>query len=455
MNPRRPLRARYTLGRFGMVIVAHFLLGCSSPLREESSDMESEPRCDLATEADPENCGGCGLSCFGGECIAGLCAIERIVITTKGEQWTGGTDSPRLSADGRFVVFVSYGVGPDPNGKHGLNGVFVHDRMTDITERISVRSGVLTLEGPAHPAISADGTVIAFASWDSTLVENDTNGIGDVFVYDRNTHETELVSVRLGPMLPRLGSDPAIRFEDITDVDISADGQVAVFATGSSELGDTAELGPQSIYVYDRRSSSIELVSSTTSGAPANEGSHYCSISADGRIIAFQSFATNLIDEVEEPLYGGSFFVRELETGVTSRVGVLNSDGGRPVLSSDGRFVLLPDSGLLAYSGMMIHDRVLGTTERYSDKFDGSFFRASDDLRFVALDYSDARVFDRQTQTLTQLSKSSTGQLGNGYTREVDISADGRFVAFSSSASNLVEGDTNGVSDIFVVGVPQ
>ena len=327
--------------------------------------------------------------------------------------------------------------------------------MTDITERISVRSGVLTLEGPAHPAISADGTVIAFASWDSTLVENDTNGIGDVFVYDRNTHETELVSVRLGPMLPRLGSDPAIRFEDITDVDISADGQVAVFATGSSELGDTAELGPQSIYVYDRRSSSIELVSSTTSGAPANEGSHYCSISADGRIIAFQSFATNLIDEVEEPLYGGSFFVRELETGVTSRVGVLNSDGGRPVLSSDGRFVLLPDSGLLAYSGMMIHDRVLGTTERYSDKFDGSFFRASDDLRFVALDYSDARVFDRQTQTLTQLSKSSTGQLGNGYTREVDISADGRFVAFSSSASNLVEGDTNGVSDIFVVGVPQ
>ncbi|NCQ36004.1 hypothetical protein GW813_13220 [bacterium] len=197
------------------------------------------------------------------------------------------------------------------------------------------------------------------------------------------------------------------------------------------------------------------MVSSTTSGAPANEGSHYCSISADGRIIAFQSFATNLIDEVEEPLYGGSFFVRELETGVTSRVGVLNSDGGRPVLSSDGRFVLLPDSGLLAYSGMMIHDRVLGTTERYSDKFDGSFFRASDDLRFVALDYSDARVFDRQTQTLTQLSKSSTGQLGNGYTREVDISADGRFVAFSSSASNLVEGDTNGVSDIFVVGVPQ
>ena len=73
--------------------------------------MESEPRCDLATEADPENCGGCGLSCFGGECIAGLCAIERIVITTKGEQWAGGTDSPRLSADGRFVVFVSYGVG--------------------------------------------------------------------------------------------------------------------------------------------------------------------------------------------------------------------------------------------------------------------------------------------------------------------------------------------------------
>jgi Periplasmic component of the Tol biopolymer transport system len=335
--------------------------------------------------------------------------------------------SPRLilsiSADGRYVAFVSAATNLVSGDTNNFQDIFVHDRQTGQTTRVSVASDGTQANGHSYaPSISADGRYVAFASLASNLVSGDTNGAWDVFVHDRQTGETTRVSV---------ASDgtQAIGFFFGSSPSISADGRYVAFDSWATNLvsGDTND--KPDVFVHDRQTGQTTRVSVSSDGTQANNGANYPSISADGRYVAFESSSTNLVSGDTNSVT--DIFVHDRQTGQTTRVSV-SSDGtqanGGPgwsgknsSISADGRYVAFH-----SYADNLVS----GDTNSATDIF----------------------VHDRQTGVTTRVSIASDGTQANGFSSSPSISADGRYVAFMSGATNLVSGDTNNARDVFVHG---
>jgi hypothetical protein len=204
---------------------------------------------------------------------------------------------------------------------------------------------------------------------------------------------------------------------------ISGDGRYVAFFSFADDLvpGDTNVA--YDAFVRDRQSGTTERVSIDSAGVQGNDLSINASISADGRYVAFESLATNLV--VGDTNLVADIFVHDRQTGTTVRAsvdsaGVQGNDSSlAPSISGDGRFVAFVSAAT---------NLVSGDTNSVGDIF----------------------VHDMQTGETTRASVDSTGLEGNGYCYSCSISADGRFVAFQSYSSNLVPGDTNGWSDVFV-----
>ena len=213
---------------------------------------------------------------------------ERVSVATDGTQGNNESRSPAISADGRFVAFESVASNLVPGDTNNQFDVFVHDRQTGIMERVSVATDGTQANsfGSLIAAVSADGRFVCFSSNASNLVPGDTNNTVDVFVHDRQTGTTERVSVdslgNQGNMISNCG-------------DISADGRFVVSLSGASNFvpGDTN--GFQDVFVHDRQTGTIERVSVDSLGNQANDHSFSGAISADGRFVAFYSSATNLV----------------------------------------------------------------------------------------------------------------------------------------------------------------
>jgi Tol biopolymer transport system component len=340
---------------------------------------------------------------------------ERVSVATGGTQGNNTSEYPSISADGRFVAFHSPASNLVVGDTNGAADVFVRDRQSGTTERVSVATG--GTEGnfdSYYPSISADGRFVAFHSFASNLVLGDTNGAADIFVRDRQSGTTERVSVATGGTQGNGHSYiPSI----------SRDGRFVAFFSLASNLvaGDTN--GFFDVFVRDRQSGTTERVSLATGGAEGNFDSYWPSISADGRFVAFQSAASNLVPGDTNSYI--DIFVRDRQSGTTERVSLAtggaegNSNSGNPSISADGRFVAL---------GSTASNLVVGDTNGFDDIF----------------------VRDRQSGTTGRVSVATGGEQGNGYSYNPSISADGRFVAFLSAATNLVAGDTNGAWDYFV-----
>src|SRR3989442_1497918 len=126
---------------------------------------------------------------------AGAQTTERVSVTSGGTEGNGASLGSALSADGRFVAFQSDATNLAPGDTNGATDVFVRDRQTGMTERVSVASdGTQANNASSYPALSADGRFVAFQSDATNLVAGDTNGATDVFVHDRQTCATEPVS---------------------------------------------------------------------------------------------------------------------------------------------------------------------------------------------------------------------------------------------------------------------
>jgi Tol biopolymer transport system component len=340
---------------------------------------------------------------------------ERVSVASDGTESNGYSTYPSISAYGRYVAFSSEASNLVPGDTNDTWDIFVHDRQTGITTRVSVASDGTQGNGwSKKQSISADGRYVAFHSLADNLVPGDTNNTEDVFVHDRQTGLTTRVSVASdgtqGNYISELGS-------------ISADGRYVAFSSWARNLvpGDTNSKGD--IFVHDRQTGTTTRVSVASDGTQGNSDSWYSLISADGRYVAFSSWASNLVPDDTNNYQ--DVFVHDRQTGLTARVSVAsdgtqgNYDSESRSISADGRYVAFES---------WASNLVPGDTNGSQDVF----------------------VHDRQTGITTRVSVASDGTQGNGESYEPSISADGRYIAFESGASNLVPGDTNGFRDIFV-----
>src|SRR5437867_2780916 len=209
---------------------------------------------------------------------ASVGATERVSVDSAGTQANGASSGVALSADGRFVAFTSAAPDLVAGDTNGATDVFVHDRQTGVTERVSVDSAGNQVNGSSFGGVlSADGRFVAFTSVAPDLVTGDTNGAADVFVHDRQSGTTERVSVdSAGTQANGASFGRAL----------SADGRFVAFTSAAPDLvtGDTN--GAMDVFVHDRQTGTTERVSVDSAGNQGNGTSIGGALSADGRFVA-------------------------------------------------------------------------------------------------------------------------------------------------------------------------
>jgi Tol biopolymer transport system component len=414
--------------------------------------------------------------------VASLCAsasasaasarTERVSVDDAGGQVNAGSGEPSVSGDGRYVAFVSEASNlvVDTNDSQD---VFVHDRDTGKTERVSVDSAGEEANSHSFTAsISADGRYVAFLSSASNLVPGDTNGWIDAFVHDRETGRTELVSVNSA------GGQLNDRTEE---VQVAADGRYLAFSTRASNVVAADTNGEWDVFVHDRETGATERVSVDSAGGQADRGSYGPSISADGRQVAFASAASDLVPGDSNGR--DDVFVHDRATGDTERMsidsagGEANSGSFEVSISADGNHVAFASLASNLVHGdsngrldVFVHDRGTGNTQRASIDSAGGQLDANSSAPAISADgrqvafqsdaasavagdtngVTDVFVRDREIGRTERVSVDSAGRQANRESYGPLISADGGVVAFSSEATNLVPGDSNGMPDVFV-----
>jgi Tol biopolymer transport system component len=339
--------------------------------------------------------------------------------------------APAISADGRFVAFVSFASNLNPDDDNDID-VFVRDVQTNTTTLVSRATGAggAAGNGASHdPAISADGRFVAFWSFASNLHPDDGDATPDVFVRDLQRNTTTLVS-RAG------GATGAKADAASASPTISADGRFVEFDSGASNLHPDDNNKTADVFVRDLQTNTTTLVSRATGagGTAGNSFSYMAAISADGRSVAFVSGARNFSPDDGDLTEDA--FVRDLQRNTTtlaSRAGgatgaTADNHSARPRISADGRFVTFT------------------STASNLDPDDGD---ATEDV-FV-------RDLQANTTTLVSRAGGATGAKGDGQSNAPAISGDGRFVAFSSRAANLHPADGDTDQDVFrrdVLGPP-
>ena len=371
--------------------------------------------------------------------------FRRVSVDSKGRQGNAPSFSAMISADGRLVAFVSDATNLVPHDTNEKEDIFLHDLRTGETRRISIgTTGEQGNNSSRAPAISGDGRYVVFVSTATNLVSGDTNQAADVFLHDRQTRRTSRISVgsstkrgstsTAGSSLPErpaitaTDKPPAAPSMDQADAGsgepaISQDGRFVAFFSHAKNLIADDKNGRSDIFLRDRRTATTICVSVNTEGMAGDNHSRIPAISADGRYIAFESFASNLVPGDTNSRV--DVFLHDRTTGTTTRVSVSSEgkqgdgDSHNPTVSADGRFV--------AYSSLA-SNLVPSDTNNYYDVF----------------------VHDRKTGRTSMISVSSAGGLGKHDSDQPSLSGDGRYVAFTSKASNLIPGDKNSSVDVFI-----
>jgi Tol biopolymer transport system component len=417
----------------------------------------------------------------------------------------GFSQPSKISADGRFLAFVSDGdqLSPgqvnvddeDPFGLTQLGFVFLHDRLLGTNTLVSHAAG-----SPSQPAnnpaldasVSAAGNYVLFESSATDLLSGaaDANDVEDLFLWQRTTGTTTLVSHAAGS--PGTAADQGGH-----DGSLSADGRYLAFLSRSSDLvpGFSSGSGPlDDAFLFDWTTGTISLITSAagspTQGSPGTESVR---ISAGGRYVVFASYADNLIAG-QQDVFSADVFVWDRVTGTTelishaagSTTATAQGDSVFASISADGRYVAFhsdaPDlvagftPGASSFNAY-VHDRLTGITQLISRTSASATTGAggqaptiSDDGRYVSFQSSGTGlvpgqvgpasplgqiyVFDRVSGTMTLVSHAA-GTLvtaSNGYTSQPRISADGSFVSFVSESTNLIPGQAGpaGLTNAFM-----
>ena len=389
----------------------------------------------------------------------------------------GPSEAPVISGDGDSVAFHSGAADLVPGDDNGATDVFVRDLATGELRLVSAAADGSPGNGRSgFPSISADGRFVAFESDAADLVPGDTNEVTDVFVRDLAIGETVRAS---------LGQDGGEANGASLRPAIAAEGGHVAFGSLASNLIPGDANAQQDVFVRDLLAGTTELVSRSTEGVFGNNASFEASISGDGDRVAFASFATNLEARLVEERGGVIHsFVRDRSEGTTERLSV-GPDGGpgngyssHPTISADGSTVafwslatnLIPSdrntkmdvfvADLDTEPGL---ERVSLTSDgrETNDNVEWNHPSVSADGRYVAFGSDatnlsrpdvnvrlDAFVHDRLSGETDRVSIADREGAGSSW--DPSISDDGRLVAFTTNAPDLVPGDTNGAEDILI-----
>ncbi len=221
---------------------------------------------------------------------------ERVSVSSAGTQGHGGASfAPAISADGRFVAFESTASDLVAYDTNGASDVFLHDRVTEETIRISATAAGSQGDGPSFaPAISADGCVVAFESDAANLDKPDSNSARDIFVYDCKKEANEKLKRVSVSTNKQAGNG------DSFSPTLSANGRVVAFSSRASDLVDNDRNSASDIFVYDRRKQKIKRVSIDVNGQEGDRGSFSPSLSANGKAVVFDSDANNLVPNIAD-----------------------------------------------------------------------------------------------------------------------------------------------------------
>lgn len=264
--------------------------------------------------------------------------------------------------------------------------------------------------------ISQNGRYVAFSSVASDLVAGDSNIIWDVFVRDRQAGTTTRISVN---------STGTAGNDDSSAPSISADGRYVAFTSSASNLVEGDLNAKQDIFIHDRQTGATTLVSVKSDGTKGNGDCESPSISADGRYVVFESSATNLVDG--DTNSANDVFIHDRQTSTTARISVNysteqgNDESGDPKINDSGRYIIFTSAA---------SNLVAGDTNGYDDVF----------------------VHDRETRKTSLVNVDSQGHQGNEDSDWQAISGDGKYVIFDTLASNFTSGDSNGMWDVYVRG---
>jgi Tol biopolymer transport system component len=327
----------------------------------------------------------------------GTAPLELVSAAQGGGAGEGASGEPALSGDGRLVAFASAAADLVDSDGNGVSDVFLRDRLSDTTERVSITNAEAEANGASSaPALTPDGNLVAFASSASNLVGAgaDTNGAGDVFLRDRAAGSTERISVP-APGGSAAGASGA--------PDLSDDGRFVVFESAAALVPEDTN-GVSDVYLRDRAEQSTERMSVASGGEQADDGSFGASLSGDGNFVVFASLAGNLVPGSPA---GANVYRRNRLTGTVELLSLGAAEGDTstsPDANTNGLTVAFASDASLVLNDSLPVDVFVRATGAGADLNEDG-----DDLDTVLQSFATASVPGLQPAARVAASVATTG----------------------------------------------
>lgn len=363
------------------------------------------------------------------------CQTSLVSVTNTGNNPGKVASAAALSRDGRYVVFMTTSANVVPDDNNNVQDVFLLDRETGDVSRVSVATGGVEANGESYgESISDDGRYIVFESLASNLVIGDTNDTWDVFVHDRQTNETTRISVASNGEQANNLSGSSVISADGRYVAFTSSASNLVTGDNNNTCGDGQGniLNCEDIYLHDRITHQTTLVSVSSKGIQGNSFSDNPTFSANGRYLAFYSAASNLVDNdtnmncldnENRPISCVDVFVRDLLTGEITLESLSSDDtqgnlsSAKPSISDDGRYIafvsesdnLVPNDNNNSWD-IFVRDRLTSQTILVSVSATGeqgnkssNYPSISADGRFVTFHTKSTNLFPGANDGISQI----------------------------------------------------